>query len=318
MAKTSDKPGKIGFYFFGLGEIFIGLLFVLMSAVPLIISQMAPANEQVPMPEMWPLSLVVLVFASFFMVMGVGTFMAKRWARKIMLILSWYGLSAGILGMLFFGFFMSSFMDNSLNPSGAITPAEVSGIKITMMAVTGIFYILLPGLFVFFYQSKKVLAAVEFYDPKENWMDACPTPVFAVSFFSALGVLMMSVFLLVIVGVNFSFASFGVPTWAVAAFLVAVIAALIYISLGFYHLEIKAWWAAVALLIIGGVATYFFYQTVDPVSMYQGMHIPQAQIDQMKKAGMLNFFQLMSNFGWLMMTPYLAYLLFVRKYFSKK
>jgi glucan phosphoethanolaminetransferase (alkaline phosphatase superfamily) len=153
MAKNSEKPGKIGFYFFGLGEIFIGLLFTLLSLVMFAIPKLAPPNPQGPVPNIWPIALMELTFSSFIIALGVGTIMAKRWARKIMLILSWYGLCAGLFALLFFIFFMGSFWDNAFNSAPNLTPAAISGLKIGMLVMIGVFYVLLPGIFVLFYKS---------------------------------------------------------------------------------------------------------------------------------------------------------------------
>jgi hypothetical protein len=294
-----------------------GLLYALMSLVMLVIPKLAPPNPQVPMPSMWPIALMMFIFSSALITFGVGTFLAKRWARKIMLILSWYMLIVGSFAILFMIFFMGSVFDNMFNSAPNVTPAVVTGIKIAMMAMMGFFYILLPGLFVLFFQSKYVLAAVEYYDPQENWMDACPTPVFAVSFFSAFGAVGMLFFGLMLLGMNFPFYGPVVPSWAIALFLLVMAAALAYIAVGFYRVDMKAWWAALALVVIGGGIYFFMFRMMDPLSTYQQMNVPAAQIDQMKKMGMLDMFKTMSNVGWLMMTPYLAYLIFVRKYFKK-
>jgi hypothetical protein len=317
MAKASEKPGKFGFYFFGLGEIFVGLLFVLFSLLMLFIPKMVPANAQVPMPNMELISLFYFAFASFVIAMGVGTFMAKRWARKIMLILSWYGLVVGLLASVFMFFFMRSIFGNSLPPSPTLTPAVISGIKIGMIVALGFFYILLPVLFVLFYRSQYVLRAVEYYDPKENWMDACPTPVFAVSLFSVFGALCIGL-LLTMLGFNFPFLGLPLPAWGSALIGLAIVIALLYIAAGFYHLEMKAWWVALFLVIICCGSTYFTFKLMDPMTLYQQMHYTDAQIDQMKKMGMFTMFQSMSNVWWVMLVPYSAYLLFIRKYFFKK
>lgn len=324
MANSSEKPGKVGLILFGLGLIFIGLLFVLMAVLFLamfifVIPKLPNPNPQVPMPNMWPIALMELVFASVIIVLGIGTFMAKRWARKIMLILSWCGLSAGLFGILFFSFFMGSFFDTAFNSAPNMTPGVITGMKIAMMVMMGIFYIILPGLFVLFFQSKYVLKAVEYYDPKENWMDACPTPVFAVSLFSALGSLFVGVFGLMMLSFNFPpFAGAVIPVWGIALWSLVMGAVMIYISIGFYHVDIKAWWTAIILVIIGG-ATYnfIFFKMMDPMSTYQKMNIPAEQIEQMQKTGFFAMYKSMSNMIWVMMAPYLAYLLFIRKYFIK-
>jgi len=317
MAQGSDKPSKIGLYFFGIVEILIGLLFLLIALTSLFIPKIPPLNPQVPMPSFLPVSLFAFAFSTFVIAMGVGTIMAKRWARKIMLILSWYGLGLGLVGILFFIFFMGSFLNTAFSNAPNITPAVASGMKMGMMVMMAVFYVILPGVFVLFYQSKRVLAAVEYYDPKENWMDACPTPVFAVSFICAFGAVGMGILGLMVLSTNLPFFGAVFPVWGIALFLLVMFSALTYISIGFYHLEVKAWWAALILVILGSAAAFFMFKLIDPMSAYQRMNVPAAQIDQMKKSGALDMYKSMPNVSWIMMVPYLAYLLFIRKYFFK-
>ena len=243
----------------------------MISAAMFIIPKPPSPNPQMPAPAMWPIGLAGFFFSSVIIALGVGTLMAKRWARKIMLILSWYGLGAGLLGTLFVIFFMGSIFDTAFSSAPNITPAVINGMKIGMMVGMGFFYVLMPGIFVLFYRSKGVLAAVEYYDPKENWMDACPTPVFAVSFISALGVLCMGLFGLMMLGTNFPFFGAVFPVWAIALFLLVMIAALTYISIGFYRLESSAWWVALVLVILGCASTFLMFKLIDPTAAYQNM-----------------------------------------------
>jgi hypothetical protein len=158
---------------------------------------------------------------------------------------------------------------------------------------------------------------VEFYDPKPNWMDACPTPVFAVSFFSAFGVLGILLALMML-GLDFPYFGSVVPPWGLALFLLFFIAALAYIAVGFYRVDRKAWWFAVVLCAVGTIGYSYMFKMMDPTLMYKNLHYTDAQIEQMKAMGTFKMFEMFSSWGWLMMTPYLAYLLFVRKYFYKK
>ncbi len=125
-------------------------------------------------------------------------------------------------------------------------------------------------------------------------------------------------FFLTMMGFNLPPFGLPIPVWGVALIALAIVIALLYIAAGFYHLEMKAWWAALVLVIVGSVASYFMFLFMDPVSAYQQMHVPETQIEVMKRTGMLEMFKSMSNISWLMMTPYFGYLWFVRRYFTQK
>lgn len=98
---TDCRPGLIAF---GIIEILIGGFCALM--VPLIGFAMVAAakvgetdrfNARVMLP-----SLLVYVFiAAWFIWLGIGSALCRRWARTILLVTSWMTLVLGIVGMAY-------------------------------------------------------------------------------------------------------------------------------------------------------------------------------------------------------------------------
>ena len=43
----------------------------------------------------------------------------------------------------------------------------------------GVFFVILPAVWIFFYKSRQVKATCEARDPVARWTDACPLPVLA-------------------------------------------------------------------------------------------------------------------------------------------
>ena len=94
-----------------------------------------PPNPQTTMPAaiMCGLIAVVLIW------LGIGSILARRWARALLLILSWTWLAMGVVALIYLAFLLPQIMatiDSTRRPGQAEIP---QGIKTTIMVVQGIF-----------------------------------------------------------------------------------------------------------------------------------------------------------------------------------
>jgi hypothetical protein len=144
--------------------------------------------------QILPAVLFYLAVGVVFIVFGIGTILVKRWARKLMLIFAWVWLVSGVLGSISM-LFMMPVMEKAMNAGGKLPPGTFIVVAIIMAVVFLLIFLLLPGIFILFYGSKKAKAAVEAWDTKESWTDKCPAPVLAVSLLSGLGVVFMVLFM---------------------------------------------------------------------------------------------------------------------------
>jgi hypothetical protein len=251
--------------------------------------------------------------------LGIGSIQARRWARALLLIFSWSWLVMGAVMTVVMPFVISKTFAN-LPPNAktgepTLPPAAITGMIVGMVVFFGLFFVVAPAVWTFFYNSRHVKATCETRDPVTRWTDACPLPVLGICLWLALSVPMMLLMPVMGFGVMPFFGMFltGLPGG-----LLCVALAVIWGTAAWwlYRLDARGWWLILIALVVFMVSTLLTYARHDFIEMYQLMGYPQAQIDQIKKTGLLTG----NRMGWfsaLCWLPFLGYLLFVKKYLRK-
>ncbi|HEY4594664.1 MAG TPA: hypothetical protein VIJ61_19755, partial [Thermoanaerobaculia bacterium] len=255
----------------------------------------------------------------FFVTLGVGTLMGRRWARSIMLVASWSWLLSGVFGMIVM-FFILPKMTAAISATAG-GGASDSGMGMMIMGcvtvVVGLLYIVLPGILLLFYRGPNVKATFEAKDPNIPWTDRVPKPVLALTLlFGA-----MTVFALA--GTTYSvlpvFGYILTGFQAVLGFLVlGAVSALL--AWAVYQRRPGAWWGVLAWTLFGAVHTFFFFKNggAGLRKMYEAMGTPAIQLEQLEKMGI---YDLWSNpavlalvaLGWL---GWIGFLIWVKRYFT--
>jgi hypothetical protein len=247
------------------------------------------------------------VLAAMFIWLGIGSVRRRRWARTLMLIVSWSWFLSGvvILGM-------SVFLLPTLMAGVPAGPAKL--IVLTMAAGMMFFiFILLPATFIIFYQSKHVKATCEQRDSASNWTDACPSPVLTLSLCFGFGAVLMlpMIFLGNVALPFFGMLLSGVPGILFYFFLIALT---LYLAWGLYRLQPLAWWIALGTVVLMTLSSALTFLRVDPIEMYRLMGYPQEMIEQIQR---LNFFN-GSLIVWVSVgfsAALVGYLLWIKRYF---
>jgi hypothetical protein len=180
------------------------------------------------------------------------------------------------------------------------------------MTVLSVLFLVLPGVWVLFYQSKNVKATCEALDPVTGWTDRCPLPVIAASLWLAFGAAMMLVIPVSFRGVMPFFGMFVVGPLGAALY---VLLGLVwgYSAWALYKLDRRGWWLIVASLAVFSISGFITYSRHDVSELYSLMGYSQAQLEQLQKFNFLKG----RSMAWLTlagMTPFLGYLLYIRKF----
>lgn len=319
----SYRDRSTGLMLFGLAEIGIALLGLGLTALMslLMISPALRVAQQQAGSTRSMLAgfLVYPLAAAFFATMGVGTLLGRRWARAIMLVVSWIWLAFGILASVAMVFLLPKIMKAAYAAGTAGQAEGARAVKgcVTVVAGVGVLlvYIVLPLVFWLFYRSPHVKATCEIKDPRQRWTDRCPQPVLAGVFFIgycsvgglfglAYGVFPLGAYLLTGAAALVAFLGLGVAN--------AVL------CVGFYRLRPAAWWGVLTLWGAFGVSSFVaLIRGVPWREMYRVMGTPEAQLEVMEKSGILAALQ-----GPGLAVPVVlgfaaafAYLFWVRKYF---
>jgi len=301
-----DRTG--GLIAFGILELLVALVCLAFIALMLTAGRVRLPNAPSPQPSLIPAALTYLVAAIVFGCLGVGSILARRWARTLSLIVGWFWLLVGVVGGVFMVFFLPRMM--------AAMPGMEAGVHAAVLGCTAAFWgvalLLLPLLFVIFYGSRNVRATCEARDRLPRWTDRCPAPVLALALMSAFAAVSFVVY-----SFHPAFPVFGrLLTGAPGAVVFLVIAVLeAAVAWGLYHLRPAAWWGRLGLWLLNGASTtYTFHRGVDWAQALRASGQPEnpATLHMLQSlfAGP-HFLALLAAVG----VAFIGYLLWVRKYF---
>jgi hypothetical protein len=315
------KDRSVGLIIFGILTILLGCLAGLF--VPLMLfAQMASAKTTgapAPFSAILPAISIYGVLAVALVWLGIGSIMARRWARALLLIFSWSWLIMGLFVSVFTMFFIWKMLANvSFSTDGhpAKPPISIALVMVGMFLVFGVIFVILPAVWMIFYKSRHVKATCETRDPVTRWTDACPLPVLGFCLWLMFSVPMMLIMPIAGHGVMPFFGMFltGVP----GTMLCLAIAALwSYAAWLLYKLEPRGWWLILIALCVFMASALLTFARHDMLEMYRLMDYPEAQIEQIRKSGLL----IGNRMNWLMafsVLPFLGYLLFIKKYLRRK
>ncbi|MDX9973042.1 MAG: hypothetical protein RBU21_08640 [FCB group bacterium] len=193
-----------GLMIFGLIQMGLGIIAILFCGLlgfSVTMSSMGgamPAEAMRALIPMWVMTAIMMVAgAALLTTLGVGSIMARRWARSLSHALWTTALAYGVLMALMWLFMATSFgtmmqesmqaqMQRSAAASGQPAPTSPPAMASFMMVFMIVFSLLigvgLPLPFVLFYRSKHVKATCEWRDPVPRWTDSRPAPVLVAGF----------------------------------------------------------------------------------------------------------------------------------------
>ena len=182
-----------GLIAFGVVQILLGMLCVLLVGLMVVGQRIAAQSTGAgPNFRMMAFSLAFYaILAAVLVWLGLGSIGTRRWARALSLILAWSWLLAGIVSLIFFAILVPQMVQAFAAGNPGPPPAARVMMVVIPLAILGIFFIVVPGSMVLFYQSRHVQATCEARDPATRWTDACPLPVLAVSVWLGFGTFSM-------------------------------------------------------------------------------------------------------------------------------
>jgi len=316
---TAPPPGEFrdrrgALTVFGVLEILMGGLCLLL-AVASVAGQAISAQvleQEVNYLQAIPSVIFYGLLAAAMGFVGFGSIGAKRWARSLALILAWSWLVTGALSLVSMAYLVPRVLGSMPQMQGAPGGAQ-SVLLVIMLAITGFFFVLVPGVLVLFYRSENVKATVEAFDRGPDWTEACPLPVLTLSIWMLVSAVLLFATAVAVKGV---FPFFGVLVSGAPGVLVywALAALFAYSAWGLYRMSIPSWWIVFVTSALFGVSSLVTFLRVDPLAMYERMGYSEQQIDAMRQLGTLSG----PEVTWLTVgffVPYLVYLVYLRKYF---
>jgi len=313
---------KSGLLVFGILLILLGSLSAcaaLTTPLALLVSRLAPPNANAS-NALQPRAIAVavplyLLIAGGLIWTGIGSILAQRWVRPIVLSFTIIFMFVGIfatIAMLILLPTMSATMQAAMPPGSPPVSQVAVAFAVTFGALFSVlFYLVIPGIFFWFYRKQDVRRTLEFYDPVSRWTDRCPLPVLGMSIaatlmgISALMALAYPVVLL-----------FGVIITGNSARAMILLTLAVYLiaAVLIYRQRMAGWWLAMGMLTLLVLSVSISMMRVDLITIFEAMDLPQQQLDILR-----------ANPIWtpgvaIPMTAvayaaYLGYAIYVRRYF---
>jgi hypothetical protein len=186
------------------------------------------------------------------------------------------------------------------------------GVAIFAIAVLFVVYILIPGIFFWFYRSENVRLTLEYYDPTQRWTDRCPTSVLgmsiALALLSAGGLTGLAAMAVPMFGIIF--------TGPIAVIILLAIAALFAIAAVLvYRQRILGWNMAVGIIVLLTISTLINTLRIDVTEWSRALEMPPDQREIMQNTPLTRM-SYMGTTGILSMVICVAYALRIRRHFS--
>jgi hypothetical protein len=199
-----------------------------------------------------------------------------------MLSVGWTWLLVGAAGMVYWLMALGDFRDLiggtvAAGPGTptAVPPGMVNALIVVMTLFLSVVYLVIPGLYVWFFRSPHVRATLDYFDPAPAWTDRCPQPVLALSVGLAFAAVMSLSFLPYAV-----FPFFGLILTGPAAIAAVVVSAVLmgWLAWETFRLTPRGWWATLAMSIVLPLAAAVTLLRVNPVDIYRAAGMSEEQL----------------------------------------
>lgn len=314
MTTGDHRDRSVGLIVFGVIELLIGGCTALLIPLVVAVTLLSPAPSEGDAPTgLGPVAPSLLLYgtvAAAFIWIGLGSIRARKWARAVMLSLSWVWLITGVAAMLAYWWLIPRIWGFAA-PDG-LPAGTAHMVVVTTSLFLGFIYILLPLAFVLFYRSPDVVATCEARDPRRSWVDDCPSPVVSLVLVYAIG----AVSCLAAPAYNFAFPLFGFVAdgWIGAMLWSVVLAVLLYLVRATARREPRSWNVAMTASLAAAVSSTLSAALVPFGQWLDRMALPADQLRLVAGLGELSPSTMvaLSLATWV---SWIAFLIWTRRFF---
>lgn len=236
----------------------------------------APLKNLVPSLFIYALAAVVLI------VLGVGSTQRRRWARALVLVVSWIWLVTGTFSVVLMAYVFPQMMrtriPGGMDPMAKTVAAVVATAIIIFMAL---FMVALPAGLVIFYRRQDVEETCKQRDPVQRWTDRTPLPLLAISLLFAFGALYF-----LVIGLSMPlFPFFGRYLVGKAGTALCFVVFLLdgALAFGFFRRNVLAWWVAAVTLLVRIVSAVLTYRTGNLLEAYSRLGWSEKQMEMLRQ-----------------------------------
>jgi len=269
------RDWSVGLIVLGTLYIFLGILCFSLAMLLLIVVSSVGLHGMKP-THYWMMMTFLFYLTGWFIVMGLGSVKAQRWARALLLVGGWVAVFFSSLTLALILYILPE-VCNLLADSGLIQPTAALSVLCSAILILIVLQIVFPLIGIFFYGLTSVQATCERRNPHPCWTDRCPLPLLAMSFISVLGCVS------IITGSTINYTVFfyghvvsGFPGMLVVA---GVALACGYVGWGAFTRKMHAWWGAYTIVLLMSSSMMLTFSEMDMDSLYAHMGYSSEQIE---------------------------------------
>lgn len=278
------KDRSVGLVVFGTLEIVLGILCFSMAMLLLVIVSSTGLGGM--KSSHFGIAMGFLFYLTgWFIVMGLGSIKAQRWARALLLVGAWVTVFFGTLALALVLYILPE-MHGLMSDSGFIPPSAAMAILYFVILVLLLLQVVFPMVAIAFYGMKGVQCTCERINPKPCWTDRVPLPLMAMGFISVMG----SLSIVAGATTNYSVFLFGRVVSGGPGMLVVLVisAAFGYVGWGAFTRKMHAWWGAYVLVLLTSSSLMLTFSEMDMQTLYGQMGYTAEQVDRLGQFHALN------------------------------
>jgi hypothetical protein len=215
------------------------------------------------------MSLSVYLLGGVLMVtLGIGSMLARRWARDLSLIVAWMWMFVGVIMAATMIVLVPRFM-----PRMPADQAQTGTIVLTCLTIVFAFFgVVIPLALILFYRSANVRATCIALDPHPRWTERAPLPLLALALWTlsgAVGMMTMSAYAVLPLGRQIITGPFAVLAYCTLGLF------MLYVSWGLYTRRRVAWWLGIAYGALAAIYCVVVFPRIDYDKLVSAMHMPR-------------------------------------------
>ncbi len=261
-----EKDRSTGLVVAGAVEIALGFLSFSLAMLLLIGVASAGLGGMNP-SHLWMCMGFLFYLTGWFIVVGLGSVKARRWARALVLIGAWMTIFFGTLFLALTLHVLPEVLD--LLTENGVSPMLALGELYFVIGALIALQVVFPMIAVGFYNLRGVKATCERRNPNPCWTDRVPLPLLAMGFICAMGCFS----LVWCAPTNHVVFVFGrILSGGEGMVVIALISvAFGYVGWGAFTRKIHAWWGAYALVLITSTSMMLTFAEMELADLFTHM-----------------------------------------------
>ncbi len=274
-----ERDRSVGLVVFGAVDVLLGIFCFSLAMLLLIVVSTAGLHGMRPV-YYWMAMTFLFGSTGWYIVMGLGSIKAQRWARALLVVGAWVSVFFGTLALALVLYTLPE-VYGIMADSDRVAPGLVLGILYFSVFVLFFLQVVFPLIVIAFYNLASVRATCERRSPEPCWTDCHPLPLLAMGFISTLGCLS------ILVGhfTNYTVFLFGhvVGGWPGMLVAAGMSIACGYVGWGAFTRKIHAWWGAYALVLLTASSVLFTFAEIDLPVLYAHLGYSAERIEQQQE-----------------------------------